>query len=46
MNLDAIQQALAAERLDGWLFFDHHTRDPLAYRILGLSGERTVSRRW
>jgi Xaa-Pro aminopeptidase len=45
MNLDAIQQALAAEGLDGWLFFDHHARDPLAYRILGLP-ERTATRRW
>lgn len=46
MNLSAIQQALAAEGLDGWLFFDHHARDPLAYRILGLNAGRTVTRRW
>ncbi len=46
MNLEAIQQALAAEGLDGWLFFDHHARDPLAYRILGLPSGRTVTRRW
>ncbi len=46
MNLDAIQQALGAEGLDGWLFFDHHTRDPLAYRILGLPAGRTATRRW
>ena len=26
-----------AEGSDGWLFFDHHLRDPLAYRVLGLS---------
>ena len=46
MNLEAMQQALAAEGLDGWLFFDHHGRDPLAYRILGLPTGRTVTRRW
>src|SRR5271157_1800058 len=46
MNLEAIQQALAAEGLDGWLFFDHHGRDPLAYRVLSLPAGRTVTRRW
>jgi Xaa-Pro aminopeptidase len=46
MQLDAIQQALRAERLDGWLFFDHHRRDPLAYRILGLSDKLQPTRRW
>lgn len=46
MNVEAIQDALEAEDLDGWLFFDHHRRDPLAYRILGLSGELQPTRRW
>lgn len=46
MDLSAIQQFLRDERLDGWLFFDHHQRDPLAYRVLGLSPQRTVTRRW
>jgi Xaa-Pro dipeptidase len=46
MDLSAIRQFLRDERLDGWLFFDHHQRDPLAYRVLGLSPERTVTRRW
>ena len=36
MNLAEIQAALREEGLDGWLFFDHHRRDPLAYRILKL----------
>jgi len=45
MNLDAIQSALRDAKLDGWLFFDHHERDPLAYRVLGLKGGH-VSRRW
>ncbi len=46
MHLDEIQKALREEKLDGWLFFDHHQRDPLAYRILGLNAGRTVTRRW
>jgi Xaa-Pro aminopeptidase len=46
MNLEAMQEALRAEGLDGWLFFDHHTRDPLAYRILGIPTGRTTTRRW
>ena len=32
--------------MDGWLFFDHHQRDPLAYRILKLDPHRVASRRW
>lgn len=46
MNLDAIQTALQDARLDGWLFYDHHHRDPLAYRILGLSDSLHITRRW
>ncbi len=46
MNIEAIQAALREERLDGWLFFDHHQRDPLAYRILKLNPARVATRRW
>ncbi|MFN0104832.1 MAG: M24 family metallopeptidase [Bryobacteraceae bacterium] len=46
MNVAAIQQALRDEKLDGWLFFDHHLRDPLAYRILDFTPPRTPTRRW
>ncbi len=46
MTTDRIQEALRASKLDGWLFFDHHHRDPLAYRILELSESLHVSRRW
>ena len=46
MNLEAIQSALRAAGLDGWLFYDHHHRDPIAYRILGLSDTLHVTRRW
>ncbi|HEY4355213.1 MAG TPA: M24 family metallopeptidase [Acidobacteriaceae bacterium] len=46
MDLSAIQAALRDAQLDGWLFYDHHHRDPLAYRILGLDEHSFVSRRW
>ncbi len=46
MQIDQIQAALREEGLDGWLFFDHHIRDPLAYKVLGLSPVRIPTRRW
>ena len=46
MDLNAIQAALREQGLDGWLFYDHHGRDPLAYRVLGLPAPENVSRRW
>ncbi len=45
MQLQKIQSELTRQKLDGWLFFDHHQRDPLAYRVLGLPG-RMATRRW
>jgi Xaa-Pro aminopeptidase len=46
MNLKAIQEALREMNLDGWLFCDHHHRDAMAYRILGLDMRGITSRRW
>jgi Xaa-Pro aminopeptidase len=46
MNLDAIQAALREAGYDGWLFYDHHHRDPIAGRILGLDEKAHVTRRW
>ena len=46
MNIPAIQAALREANLDGWLFYDHHHRDPLAYSILGLDPGMHVTRRW
>jgi Xaa-Pro dipeptidase len=46
MNLEQVQSALREQKVDGWLFYDHHHRDPIAYRILGLSDTLHVSRRW
>ena len=46
MNLESIQSALREAALDGWLFYDHHYRDPLAYKILGLPDDLHITRRW
>jgi Xaa-Pro aminopeptidase len=46
MDLRAIQAELQKTGLDGWLFFDHHERDPLAYSVLGLKPPGLVTRRW
>ena len=46
MNLAQIQEQLVRQGLDGWLLFDHHQRDPLAYRVLGFAPGRHVTRRW
>src|ERR1700689_2013796 len=46
MNLEQIQASLREQQLRGWLFYDHHPRDPIAYRILGLSESLHGARRW
>src|SRR5215475_1510044 len=46
MDLSAIQAALRERNIDGWLFYDHHHRDPIAYRVLGLPQNMMVTRRW
>ena len=46
MRLAEIQAALREERLDGWLLFDHHRRDPLAYRVLQFTPGSPLTRRW
>src|SRR5580704_4729212 len=46
MDLPAIQAALRERNIDAWLFYDHHHRDPIAYRVLGLPTGQMVTRRW
>src|SRR5215813_3576456 len=46
MDLVAIQSALRDRNLDAWFFYDHHHRDPIAYRLLGLPEKLMVTRRW
>jgi len=45
MDLGAIQAALRKSDLDGWLFYDHHHRDPIAYRVLKIA-PAMCTRRW
>src|SRR5436305_10523997 len=46
IDLTAIQSALRERNIDAWLFYDHHHRDPIAYRVLGLPQNMMVTRRW
>lgn len=46
MNLTEIQKQLQIHNFDGWLFFDHHHRDPIAYRVLKLDPKLHATRRW
>ena len=45
MDLDAIQSELRKAHLDGWLFYDHHHRDPIAYSVLKIA-PAMCTRRW
>jgi len=45
MELDQIQSTLRENGLDGWLFYDHHHRDPIAYRVLKINPP-VCTRRW
>ncbi|HTU34821.1 MAG TPA: M24 family metallopeptidase [Candidatus Acidoferrum sp.] len=45
-DIAAIQAELRANKIDGWLFYDHHRRDPIAANILGLNGHGLATRRW
>jgi len=46
MNLTDIQNEIQRQKLDGWLFYDFHNRDKMAYHILGLNPNMFVTRRW
>jgi Xaa-Pro aminopeptidase len=46
MQLSEIQAALEKAGVDGWLFYDFHHRDPMAYKILGLDPAAQTTRRW
>lgn len=44
-DIQAIQQALREEKIDGWLFYDILHRDSISYRVLGLEN-CMAKRRW
>jgi Xaa-Pro dipeptidase len=45
-DIQAIQAELRASKIDGWLFYDHHHRDPIAARVLELASNGMATRRW
>jgi len=45
-KIDEIQAELRQRKIPAWLFYDHHHRDAISYRILGLPESLMVSRRW
>jgi Xaa-Pro dipeptidase len=46
MLIENIQKSLQEKNIDGWLFYDFHNRDHLAYRILKLDFSKHCTRRW
>lgn len=47
LDVQAIQQALRADRLDGWLLYDFQGVNPIARAVAGLGGSRKMTtRRW
>lgn len=44
-DIEAIQEALRKQNIDGWLFYDILHRDPIAYRVLALN-HAIAKRRW
>jgi Xaa-Pro aminopeptidase len=45
-NLPTVQATLAQQNLDGWLLYDFRGLNVLARRVIGLSPEQMLSRRW
>src|SRR5262245_28304112 len=47
LPIDAVQQALKEEKLDGWLLYDFHGSNPIASRLAGLTASgKMATRRW
>jgi len=45
-DIKAIQSEMRDSKIDGWLFYDHHHRDPIAANILGVGRNGMATRRW
>ena len=46
MKLETMQASLREAAVDGWLFYDHHHRDPIGEHILGLDPKAHITRRY
>ncbi|MBP1636517.1 MAG: Peptidase [Acidobacteria bacterium] len=45
-DIARIQGELRAAGVDGWLLYDFHNRDAIAYHVLGMDYGKFTSRRW
>lgn len=45
-DIARIQEEVRAAGADGWLLYDFHNRDAIAYHVLGLDYGKFTSRRW
>ena len=47
LDIEGVQQALAADGLDGWLLYDFHGSNPIAVRLADLEhSQKMTTRRW
>ncbi len=46
VEIARIQEELRRAGIDGWLFYDFHNRDAIAYHVLGMDFGKFTSRRW
>ena len=46
LDVAAVQAALKAGGLDGWLLYDFHGLNPIARRLAGLDPSAMATRRW
>lgn len=46
VDIGRIQNEIQAAGIDGWLLYDFHNRDQIAYHVLGLDFTKYTSRRW
>src|SRR5512146_3130981 len=45
-DIARIQNEVKAAGADGWLLYDFHNRDAIAYHVLGMDYGKFTSRRW
>jgi Xaa-Pro dipeptidase len=46
MDIQAIQQALGEENIDGWLLYDFRGSNPIARSVIGFDDHQIATRRW
>jgi Xaa-Pro aminopeptidase len=46
IDIEAIQEALREDQLDGWLLYDFHGSNPIARAVVTLASDTLTTRRW